>query len=69
MYQAPSGLSLSTPARRRRRTNQQQLAILMDFYWNNTAYPNRQQLQQLSQQLGFSHDSVNTWLRIMHIVS
>ncbi|KAI7885394.1 hypothetical protein K492DRAFT_204056 [Lichtheimia hyalospora FSU 10163] len=63
MFQAPSGLSLSTPARRRPRTNQQQLAILNDFYWNTTAYPNRQQLQRLAQQLGFGHDSVNTWFQ------
>ncbi|KAJ8661148.1 hypothetical protein O0I10_002895 [Lichtheimia ornata] len=63
MFQAPSGVSLSTPARRRPRTNQQQLAILTDFYWNITAYPNRQQLQQLAQQLGFGHDSVNTWFQ------
>lgn len=69
MFQAPSGVSLSTPARRRPRTNQQQLAILTDFYWNVTAYPNRQQLQQLAQQLGFGHDSVNTWLRITHIAT
>lgn len=69
MFQAPSGVSLSTPARRRPRTNQQQLAILTDFYWNITAYPNRQQLQQLAQQLGFGHDSVNTWLRITHITT